>query len=173
MIDTITAFVMKWLDPVGVVIGLLIAIPVFWTWYEIIFGYRRRQRKWRREASQQNGVRPAILIVDLLTGKDIRTSIEHARQQHEALRDIPGDRIIYIDIQERIGIDNMPTLANKLRRACADLIAMGADTIYLFYAGPTGVATIVGAELANTARVLVYQHEKGGYTNIGPLQEES
>jgi hypothetical protein len=31
---------------------------------------------------------------------------------------------------------------------------------------------MVGAELANTARVLVYQHEAAGYRNFGPLRME-
>ncbi len=163
---------MTWLDPVGVVIGLLIAVPVLWTWYEIVVGKRRRERRWYREAGRRPGQRPAILIVDLLTGKNIRTSVEHFRQGHEALRQIPADRIVSVNHDSRIAPDDMPELARKIRRAAADLLAAGADTIHLFYAGPTIVAAVAGAELANTARVIVYQHEPGEYRNFGPLRSE-
>jgi hypothetical protein len=49
---------------------------------------------------------------------------------------------------------------------------MGVDAIHYFHAGPAAVAAIVGAELANACRVIVYQHDTSGYRNFGPLRLE-
>jgi hypothetical protein len=31
MMDTIRAFISKWLDPIGVVLGLIALVPIVWT----------------------------------------------------------------------------------------------------------------------------------------------
>lgn len=172
MLNGITDFIATYLDPISVVVGLLLSIPVLLTFWEIWFGRRRRERKWLRQIRSESGCRPAILIVDLLPGKDIRAAFEHFRQGDEGLRAIPDDRIIPVRRDERLDPDAMADLAHEIRDASAELIAAGADTIHFFYAGPAVVAAIVGAELANTARVLVYQHQPSGYRNFGPLRIE-
>ncbi len=172
VVVAIRDFVMTWLDPVGIVIGLGVAVPVFWTWYEVVFGRGWRRRRWYREIRTRPGDRPAILIVDLLAEKDIRASVEQFRQYHELLREVPEDRVFVLRRNKHIGPDDMPRLADDIREAAASLMASGADSIHFFYAGPAAVAALVGAELANVARVLVYQHGATGYQCLGPLRGE-
>ncbi len=93
MWQTISHFVMTWLDPIGVVIGLLVALPVIWTWWEVVFGEKRQRRRWFDEVRKKPGSRPAILIVDLLPGKDIVNSVERFRTSQPGLRNIPSCRI--------------------------------------------------------------------------------
>jgi len=171
--DALRDSVMTWLDPVGVVLGILIAIPVVWTWWDVVVGDRRRRRRWFREASRAPGRRPAILIVDLLPGKDVRTVVENFRSQEESLRGVPVERVVLVSRATRVEPEDMPALHRDLRNAAAQLLAAGADTIHYFHAGPASVAAVVGAEFANGCRVVVYQHETNGYRNFGPLRMEA
>jgi hypothetical protein len=170
MIDIATAWIMAVLDPIGVVVGLIIAVPVVWTWIDVVFGERRRKRRWFREARSRPGQRPAILIVDLLAAKEIRPAVEHYRHTHDALRAIPEDRILTISRAKRLCAEDMPELAEEVRAAAGKLIAAGVDTVHYFHAGPAAVAAIVGAELGNAQRVIVYQHDPDGYHNFGLLR---
>ncbi len=170
MWQTLSGFIMTWLDPIGVVLSLVVTIPVFWTWYEVIFGERRRRRKWFQEVRGQKGERPAILIVDLLPGKDIRASVERFRAHQPLLQTIPKDRIFVLSRERPLQAEDMPDLHHELRQIIAQISTCGADQIHYFHAGPAVVAALVGAELANTAQVLVYHQQHGTYHNFGPLR---
>jgi hypothetical protein len=165
-------WVMDWLDPVGVVVGILIAVPVFWTWWDVVFGDRRRRRRWFHQARSAPGETPAILIVDLLSGKDVRATVERFRGQQEALREVPAERVVLVARGERLDPDDLPEVHKEVRAAAGRFTAMGVDAIHYFHAGPAAVAAIVGAELANACRVIVYQHDTSGYRNFGPLRLE-
>ncbi|WP_295455487.1 SAVED domain-containing protein [uncultured Thiodictyon sp.] len=168
----LTNTIMGVLEPIGVVVGIILAVPVFWTWFDVVIGGRRRRRRWFREVRAQPGQRPAILIVDLLTGRDIRMGVERFRTAHEALRAIPEERIIVVERSRRLTPEDIRQLAQEVREAAGRLIATGADTVHYFHAGPAAVAAIVGAELANGHRVMVYQHDPDGYHNFGPLRPD-
>ncbi len=169
-LKAVSDWIMTYLDPIGVVIGLIIAVPVIWTWVDVVFGRKRRRRRWYEEARGRTGNRPAILIVDLLTDKDVRTAVEHYRQGEPDLKDIPAERIVLVSRDRRLTEAHMPDLLLDIRRAAGDLIAAGADTVHYFHAGPGIAAALVGAEFSNGCRVLLYQHEPGGYRNFGPLR---
>jgi hypothetical protein len=47
-----------------------------------------------------------------------------------------------------------------------DLRRTGRDFV-MTYVDPVGV--LVGAELANSCRVMLYQHSPGTYVNFGPM----
>jgi hypothetical protein len=115
-------------------------------------------------------VRPAILVVDLLPGKDVRAQVEHFMADNEALRQIPSDRRFYLDRQKPLTPDAMSDFVSELRQKAADIARAGCDTVHLFYAGPLAGAAIVGAEFANGACCLFYQHQQGRYENFGPLR---
>lgn len=163
-------FIMNWLDPIGVVVGLVISVPVFWTWWDVVFGRRRRERRWFYEIRRTPGNRPGILIVDLLVGKDVRPAVERYRQQVSELQAIPEERILVIRRDAKLTPEAVPDFQRELRRTAAELLKQGVDTVHCFYAGPAAVAAMVGAEFANGARMLVYQHDGSGYQNFGPLR---
>ncbi|MGK2925601.1 MAG: hypothetical protein ACSLE2_08260 [Lysobacterales bacterium] len=168
--DALRAFIADWLDPIGVVLGLLALVPIVWTWWDVVFGRRRRERRWFNAIRRQPGERPAILIVDLLAGKDVRASVENFRRQQPALAAIPDDRILVLHRDRAITAQDMPDLHRELRHAAAQLLKTGADCIHYFHAGPAVVAALVGAEFANGARLLLYQYGDGYYTNFGPIR---
>jgi hypothetical protein len=173
--DTLTfvrEWVMDWLDPIGVVVGILIAVPVFWTWWDVVLGAERRRRRWFREACRLPGEAPAILIVDLLPGKDVRTSVERFRSQQEGLREVSAGRVVLVARGDRLGPEDMPKLHEEVRIAAGRFLAMGVDVVHYFHAGPAAIAAIVGAELGNACRVIVYQHDTNGYRSFGPLRLE-
>jgi hypothetical protein len=164
------AFITGVLDPLGIVLGLVALVPLFWTWWEVVIGRRRRERRWLAEIRRQPGERPAILIVDLLPGKAVSAAVENFRRQQPALTDIPDERIVTVQRDRLLTADDMPRLHDDLRAAAAQLLLTGADCIHYFHAGPAIAAALVGAEFANGTRILLYQHESGGYANFGPLR---
>lgn len=168
--NAVLGFITTILDPLGVVLGLIALVPLFWTWWEVVFGRRRRERRWFAEIRRQPGERPAILIVDLLPGKAIRASVENYRLGQPALAGIADDRIITVQREHYLTADDMAALHEELRGAAAQLLRVGADCIHYFHAGPAVVAAVTGAEFANGAQVLLYQYENGPYTNFGPLR---
>ncbi len=170
MFEKINIFIMTWLDPIGVVVGLVMFVPVVLTWYEVTLGRRRRERKWRRQVAREPGSRPGILIVDLLPGKKIGVAVENHRQQDKALKPIPRDRIFLVQRDRPLTPDDMPQLARDIANQSAAALQAGVDTLHCFYAGPAPGAALVGAELANGCRVILYHHNKGRYENFGPLR---
>ncbi|XSG85165.1 MAG: SAVED domain-containing protein [Methylohalobius sp. ZOD2] len=175
MWQPISTFIMDWLDPIGVVWGLVVTLPVIWTWYEVVFGERRRRRRWFEQIRRTPGERPALLIVDLLEDKDIRPSVERFRAGREGLRDIPADRIFTLRRDRALTPEDMKDLHGELRKMVANILAAGADRVHYFHAGPAVVAALVGAEFANAAQLILYQHRPGNsdYENFGPLRLRS
>ena len=163
-------FIGDWLDPLATVLGLLALVPIVWTWWDVAFGRRRRERRWFAEIRRSPGERPAILIVDLLPGRDVHAAVENFRRSAPELAKIPDERIAIIERQQPLIPADLPNLHRELRAAAAHLLKAGADCIHYFHAGPAIAAALVGAEFANGARVLLYQHEGGSYRNFGPLR---
>lgn len=170
MLDMLRTFIANWLDPIGVVLGLLALVPIVWTWWDVVFGRRRRERRWFADIRRQPGERPAILIVDLLSGKDVRAAVEQFRSQQPALAEVPDERIVTVRRDAQIKPEDMPALHRELRDAAARLLKMGTDRIHYFHAGPAAVAALVGAEFANGACVMFYQYGSGSYANFGPIR---
>jgi len=170
MWQKVSDFIFTWLDPIGVVLGLVVALPVFWTWYEVVFGERRRRRRWFHQVRSDPGERPAILILDLLAEKDIRTQVEHFRNRDGQLKDIPDERIFVITRNKPLRPEELPALQEEIRRTAGRILASGADRIHFFHAGPAFAAALVGAEFANAAPMLLYHYQGGTYRNFGPLR---
>lgn len=171
MLESLIAFTNDVLDPVGIWLGIVFAVPIFWTWYDVSLGRSRRYRTWLREASREPGARPAILIVDLLPKKDVRASVEHYRAGSEALKAIPDERIFVVAREAWLEPDDAPALVGDVQAVAAEILRSGADVVHYFHAGPVFAAAVVGAEFANAGcRVLLYQNEQGKYVEFGPLR---
>lgn len=170
MWPTISDLIMTYLDPIGVVVGILIAVPVLWTWYEVTLGQRRQRRRLYRELRANPGQRSGILVLDLLPGKDVEPAVERFRQGDEVLKTIPPGRCFALARDRALTPEDMPGLHDDLRKVAARIVAEGVDVLHYFHAGPTVAAALVGAELANGCRVILYQHDHGSYRNFGPLK---
>jgi len=166
----IIRFINDVLGPVSIVIGVITVFPILWTWWEVTFGRKRQHRRWFTEVQKTAGTRPSILIVDLLEAKNIVASVEHYRQEVEALKSIPGERMFILSRDRRLTPKDMPALSDELRSAAANIIRASTDTLHVFYAGPVVPMALIGAEFANLCRVLLYQHNPTGYDNWGPLR---
>lgn len=53
--EAIKHFVDTYLDPLGIVLGLILAFPIFGTWWEVTVGRRRRERRWFQEIRRRPG----------------------------------------------------------------------------------------------------------------------
>lgn len=165
-------FINNVLGPVSIVVGIVTIFPVLWTWWEVTFGRRRRHEVWAKEVRGMAGQRPGVLIVDLLEKGNIANDVESYRRDDQQLNSIPSDRIFKIERMKDLGPDDMPSIAEDLRRVTGEIIVAGVDTVHLFYAGPVIPATLIGAEFGNVRRVLLYQRNRntGRYENWGPLR---
>ena len=159
----------RYLDPIGILLGIFLAIPVFWTAYQVTWGERAERRRRFREISESPGRHPTMLIVDLLPQRDTRHQVENFRRQHEELKNIPEDRIITIHRSKHLTPEDMPDLQVEIRNAAADLMQHGTDRIHVFIAAPIAAAAMVGAEFANMPAV-VYQYQNGEYVNFSILR---
>lgn len=157
----------KWIDPVQ---GFILGIPVFWTWGVVVFGKKRRYKKWLQTNVADVGSRPVILGVDALPGKDMKASVQHFCQEDEKLSTIPEEQQFWITRKTNLTPDNMFEFRESLREKLNEIAGTGVNTIHLFYAGPVAGTAIVGAELSNSCRVMLYQHDSGNYINMGPLE---
>lgn len=163
----IIEFYSKWLSPVQ---GFILGVPVFWTWGVVVFGRKRRYQKWHAANVADVGSRPVIFGVDALPGKDMKASVQHFCQDDEKLSTIPESRRFWITRKKNLTPDNIFEFRESLRTKLNEIAGTGVNTIHLFYAGPVAGTAIVGAELANFCRVLLYQHDRGHYINMGPLE---
>ena len=168
--EALLDFIRDVLDPIGIVVGLLVAIPVFWTWWQVVFGERRDHRRWLAEVTRQPGERPGILIIDLLVRGDMQTSVRHCIATDENLKNVPEGRIFHLERHTDLKPEDIASYAEQLRDAGARLLAVGCDVVHLFYGGPTIGAAIAGAELSNGPRVILYHYEQGRYIPFGPLE---
>lgn len=158
-----------WFDKTATLLGFISLIPIFWTWYEIAWGSKRRYRAWFEAVRRTPGQRPGVLIVDLLPGREMRVQVENFLKGAEDLKAIPEERILYINHLKHTKAADLPMLVLELREQIATLMRHGVDAIHLFYGGPGTVAMLIGAELRNGCRVHLYHHQQGTYVAFGPL----
>ena len=160
-----------WLTPASVVLGLVVTVPIFWTWWELIFGRRRRYRSWWKQIQKEPGERPAILIVDLNRRGDITAQVENFRQGHDLLRTIPAERTETISWQKDLTGEDMGAFYSELLPKIEKLTLTGMTNLHWFHSGPFPTAGMVGAVLANGCRVTMWQWspQTGTYESFGPL----
>ncbi|MBW2740095.1 MAG: hypothetical protein JRE64_14905 [Deltaproteobacteria bacterium] len=170
MLSVITNFILEVLNPIGIVFSIILSIPVLWTWYEVALGRKRRQKRLIEGISNSPGTRPAILVVDLKENTNIWAQVEQSRQRNDLLKQVPDDRIVRIKYNIWLKPDDMVGFVEKLREKLGKVAELGADVLYLIYAGPVTPAAIIGAELANSCRVILFQHQQGQYINWGTLK---
>jgi hypothetical protein len=171
MLESINNFIQTVLNPISVVVGIIaFAVPIFWTWYEVIFGRKKRQRIFLKDIKSSQGERASILVVDFKPDADILNQVLQARQQDELLKNVPDERIFHLRNDTWLNPDDMVGLVEKLRVQLGKVAKAGTDVLYFIYAGPVMPAAVIGAELANSCRVILFQHQQGKYINWGKLK---
>lgn len=160
-------FIMQWLDPISIVIGLIVTVPIFLTWYEVSLGRKRRHREWYK-AARQGEVADAVLIVDLLAHEDMKPEVvKYLAGQNLTVTD---DCIFEMNKHGELSPDILTEAVGELRGILADISKQASGSLHIFYGGPAAFAMIVGAELANKGNVHVYQRTHGKYSDWGPIR---
>ncbi|RMI03458.1 MAG: SAVED domain-containing protein [Calditrichaeota bacterium] len=160
-------FIMTWLDPISVVVGLIVSIPIFWTWWEVTLGRKRRHKAWYENARKGKSV-DAVLIVDLLAGADMKPEVlRHLKQQGVEVED---SHVFEMNEHGEVTPENLPDLVARLRALLADVSRLAPGELHVFFGGPSGFAMLVGAELANKGNVHIYQRTHGKYQDWGPIR---
>jgi len=96
--------------------------------------------------------------------------VEHFRQSDASLKAIPPARCFLLSRTCALTPDDMPALHAELRELAARVVGQGVDVLHYFHAGPSVAAALVGAELANGCRVILYQWDHGTYVRFGPMK---
>lgn len=168
--DGLLSFTQQVLDPIGVWVGLVISIPVFWTWWSLTWGKDRQIKIWLKKAKQGAGSNPAVLIVDLLANTEMKPQvIQYLKKCGITISD---DRMEVIDRKADIAPDDMPQIAKEVYQAVGKMNYMAADVVHVFFGGPGCVGLLLGAELANLpCQVHFHQASRGqGYQDFGPIR---
>lgn len=76
MLQSLKTFTTQILDPLGV-------------WWDVVFGQKRRQRRWFNQIRREAGQRPALLIVDLKIDVDTLLTWKISSWHSEITRDSP------------------------------------------------------------------------------------
>ncbi len=163
-------WVFTYIGPVSTLTGMTLTVPTFGTWWSVTLGRRRRLARMHSAERANPGERPAVLIVGLLPGRDIGPSVHGFLARNPVLATIAPERVEHVRWNDAIVPDHVAAVQDLVHRAVARLLLSGADTLHVFYAGPVATAGMLGAELANTRRVLMYQQQGGGYVCFGNLR---
>ncbi len=158
------------LEPISVIIGIVTFFPVILTLWKVTVGEKKQRNKIFKEICNHKGERPAILVVDLKPDADIWLQVSKTIQENAQLKSVPQDRIFRINRTKWLEPEHMPDLVDELREKIGAIMSAGVDSLFLIYAGPVTPMAIIGAELANCCRVILFQHHQGAYMNWGPLK---
>lgn len=152
------------LDAIDVVLGLLIAIPVLWTCWSLVFGRQRSaQRQYRALLQDPSGLRHGVLIVNLLPDKDVAGALQTHRTSEPTLLQIPDSSVLSLHRAQVPRSDQDHDYAIEVRRLIAELIAKCVGTIHLYFAGPRMSPALHDAILATGVRVFVYHYRRGSH----------
>ncbi|BCB96584.1 hypothetical protein JZK55_15060 [Dissulfurispira thermophila] len=150
------------LDKVNIIIGTIVAIPVFWSWYFLIT-QRRRQKQLIKSLETLSGDRPVAVSIDLMPGESENQALMYLKKHNLDMEFLKITR-------EKLKKDELQNFVEELHKIKAEAMSKGADRIHLFYRGPVVGAMIVGEVFSNTS-VTIYHFDKatGTYESWGPL----
>lgn len=172
MWEVVSNFVNDRLSPIETLMSFVEFVIVIWIFVKVSMGQKRREKRIMGQLRQTQGVNPAILVVDLNPRKNIHLDVEKFRQADPELKVIPSERVKVIQRNKDLRPEDIPEVVKDVRKVIVELGNEAVGLIHLFYSGPSAVPAILGAELVNGCRVLLYQHQpgEGGYENWGPLR---
>jgi len=162
MIPAMKTWVMTYLDPLGIIIGLIVAIPVFWSWW-ILLGNQRRQQKLVEHIKKTTGDRPCALAISV-GSNDIANQVQVHLHDHQL------DMTLETCHYQHLTTDSVVDFVKGLRKTRAKLMEKGIGKVHLFYFGPIAGALLIGDVFSNgSVSIYYYNRDKGGYECWGPL----
>lgn len=167
VIEITRNIIMDCLDPIGVVVGIVVSIPIFWTWWSLRYGKKRKHREWLSKIRSGKTV-DAILIVDLLPDDDMSPKVlKYLKKRGLELED---EKIFKMTVEVKTTPEELPQRVEQLRNTLAEISRLAPGNLHVFYGGPAAFSMLMGAEMANKGNVIVYQHTEGEYVNWGPIR---
>ena len=136
MWESVNNIVADYLDPIGIVVGLIVTVPVFWSWL-ILLGNRRRQKQLIKNIQKTTGDRPAALVVNVGPG-DVSNQVRAFLIDNQQEMDV--DALNF----SNLNMDTVPDFVQTLRSKRAALMVKGVGKVHLFYFGPVAGALLVG-----------------------------
>jgi len=140
------------------------------------FWQRRKEQRIIKSLRENIGDKPAVFIVDLVEGRDIRHDVVNFMSTHNKLKDVDDKRIVVLSGKDlscgnNITPDNINEFLDAFQKKRKELNDLGYDVIHYFHGGPSMLAAMIGARWGNGGRVNLYQHTPGGtYQEWGPLR---
>lgn len=160
------------MDRIGIVVGLIVSVPVFWSFF-ILLSIKRKREVILGRIRQTVGNRPAVLIVDVIKpdGESIRAQVEHWIRDREEFTDIDPSKIHVAEFRGEMLSDDMDSFIADIRKKIGSIMALGTDRVHLFIRSPMPVALCVGEILSNSGCPIVLYHNQPnvGYQNWGLL----
>jgi hypothetical protein len=160
------------LRPLTVYLAMPTAVFGIMTWWAVTFGRKWRHRRWHRRSLAAASRRLAAVLILDFTKSSIDTQVLTFLKTVPMLTEFPRERVFKISRIKDILPTDIPDLVAALRTTVDDMMHAGINDVHLFYGGPVGFATVVGAELKNFFNVTVYQRSNltGSYESWGPLR---
>ncbi len=167
-------FTNDYIGPIESNLSIIEIVFVILIFFKISVGQKRRQRKVTNELRNQQGNRPAILVLDLNPRKNIRNDVERCRQLDPELAKISDNLVKEITWSREITPDDTVEIVKQLRQANSEFALEAVDQINFFFSGPSPVAALVGAEFVNSCPVRLYHYDasRSTYMNWGPIRHD-
>lgn len=145
-------------------LGIVLAVPTLYAAVKYLTKERRREKQLIRTISQSNGYTNAALAISI-GGPSIRVDVETFLRNNPDLKSVTGGIKFHEfhyahSISEDKSALQIEEIMIQIRIIENHLKEQGVQRVHLFYAGPTIVATMIGAELANRFRILCYQRPR-------------
>lgn len=161
------------IDQIGIVVGLITAVPVFYSAWALWDDRKDNKRK-LEAVRKKPGKKPTVLIIDVVKRdlQPIQAQVENWLLQQDDLKNIQPNSIYVAVFDGELGPDQVDGFIKTIRIEIGKLLATGTDKIHVFIRGPILIGTITGEILANTgAPVFLYHNTRNvsGYENWGQL----
>lgn len=149
------------LDKIGIVVGLLLSVPVFWSW-TILLGQKRRQKRILRSLERNPGDNPVAVLIDI--------GPEEIQNQVIAFLKKSGTNMELLKVSiKKLEKEKLQDFVDDLHKIMAQAMEKGADRFHLFYKGPVAGALLVGEVFGNTVTTIYHLDKSIGYESWGPL----
>jgi Na+-translocating ferredoxin:NAD+ oxidoreductase RnfG subunit len=144
------------LDKIGIILGIFTAVPVVWTFIILFTTERRRKKKLKNLIKNPKAIE-SVLIIDV-SRENIKAQVVNWLKKNPKLKKITEKNIYYVGTTDKLTVDNIDKMLDKIREARIKITDSGSGRIHLFYRGPVTLAAIVGAEFSNGCPVVLYQN---------------
>lgn len=164
----------QWLDRAGIVIGLIVSAPVFYSAWAI-WDQRKKKKRQLKEIRKKPGNRPSVLIIDVRKpgSASIQPQVENWLRSNDKFKGLPVEAIAIAEFNGEMTSRDMTPFAAEIRKQIGKIMASGTDRVHVFMRCPLPVAASTGEILSNSGCPVILYHNQlnTGYENWGLLHQ--